>query len=429
MRVMDPARRRRVEEVCDAALDREAGERAAFVAGACGDDHALRQDVEALLAHAQTAEGFLAAPMGAVAAHVLGESGSSLVGRKISSYTIVSHLGTGGMGEVYRARDSKLGRDVAIKILPRIFTSDPERQARFEREARMLAALNHPHIGAIYGVEEAEGLRALVLELVEGDTLADRLQRGPVPVAEALTLARQIAEALEAAHEKGVIHRDLKPANIKVTPEGSVKVLDFGLAKALAPASEDAPTPTATPTQVGIVTGTPAYMSPEQARGEAPSRQADIWSFGVVLYELLTGASPFGRQTTAETLASVLGTQPDYSVLPSETPANARHLVRRCLEKDRKRRLRDIGDARLEIEEALADRAREAPRLPEPAVTGRRRVQLVTAALGLAALAGFTGWWLAPRPASRGVPGVVRLVARDPPPARPSSHRSRRRGP
>ena len=406
---MDPARRRRVEEVCDAALDRDAGERAAFVAGACGDDHALRQDVEALLAHAQTAEGFLAVPMGAVAAHVLAESGASLVGRKISSYTIFSHLGTGGMGEVYRARDSKLERDVAIKILPRIFTSDPERQARFEREARMLAALNHPHIGAIYGVEEAEGLRALVLELVEGDTLADRLQRGPVPVAEALTLARQIAEALEAAHEKGVIHRDLKPANIKVTPEGSVKVLDFGLAKALAPASDDAPIPTAIPTQVGVVMGTPAYMSPEQARGEAPSRQADIWSFGVVLYELLTGASPFGRQTTAETLASVLGTQPDYSVLPSETPAIARHLVRRCLEKDQRRRLQHMGDVRIEVEEALAALTAEAPPGPAHAVATNGRLRRAANAIALAALAGVAGWLFAHRSVSTTPAVVVRL--------------------
>ena len=200
----DAERRRRVEDVCDAALNRDPRERAAFVAAECGRDEALRQEVEALLAHAQTAEGFLAAPIGAVAAHVLGdEPGASLVGRQVGAYHIVSHLGAGGMGEVYRARDTKLGRDVAIKVVPKAFTSDPERRARFEREARMLAALNHPHIGAIYGVEEAAGLRGLVLELVEGETLADRIQRGPVPLSEALTIASQIADALDAAHEKG----------------------------------------------------------------------------------------------------------------------------------------------------------------------------------------------------------------------------------
>ena len=233
--VTDPERRRRIEEVCDAALDRDAHERAAFVAAACGRDEALRQEVEALLAHAQRAEGFLAAPIGEVAAHVLAdEHAASLVGRQIGSYKILSLLGAGGMGEVYRARDTKLGRDVAIKVVADVFLSDPERLARFEREARVLATLNHPHIGAIYGLEEADGVRGLVLELVEGATLAERLASGPLPIQEALTVARQIAEALEAAHEKGIIHRDLKPANIKITPDGTVKVLDFGLAKVFA---------------------------------------------------------------------------------------------------------------------------------------------------------------------------------------------------
>ena len=231
----DPERRRRVEDLCDAALERDARERAAFVAAACGSDEALRREVEALLAHAQTAERFLEAPIGEVAAHVLAdEHGASLVGRQIGSHQILSLLGAGGMGEVYRARDTKLGRDVAIKVVADVFLSDPERLARFEREARVLATLNHPHIGAIYGLEEAEGVRGLVLELVEGATLAERLAPGPLPIQEALTVARQIAEALEAAHEKGIIHRDLKPANIKITPDGTVKVLDFGLAKVFA---------------------------------------------------------------------------------------------------------------------------------------------------------------------------------------------------
>jgi Protein kinase domain len=230
--VTDLERRRRVEDVCDAALTRDARERAAFVAAACGRDEALRQEVEALLAHARTAEGFLAAPMGEVAANILVEAhGASLVGRQIGSYKILSLLGAGGMGEVYRARDTNLGRDVAIKVVPDVFLSDPERLARFEREARVLATLNHPHIGAIFGLEEADGVRGLVLELVDGATLADRLVSGPLPIHEALTIARQIADALDAAHEKGIVHRDLKPANIKITPDGTVKVLDFGLAK------------------------------------------------------------------------------------------------------------------------------------------------------------------------------------------------------
>jgi eukaryotic-like serine/threonine-protein kinase len=354
------ARRRRIEAVCDAALDREAGERAAFVSAACGDDDELRQEVEALLAHAQTAEGFLAAPMGAVAAHVLGEAtGALLVGQQVGSYQILSRLGAGGMGEVYRARDPKLRRDVAIKILPRVFTSDPERLARFEREARMLAAVNHPHIGAIYGVEEADGLRALVLELVEGETLAKRLQRGSMPVAEALTMARQIADALDAAHEKGIVHRDLKPANIKITPDGTVKVLDFGLAKAIRPDGLDgeasnAPTMTIGDTREGVIVGTVAYMSPEQARGQTVDKRSDIWAFGCVVYEMLTGQPTFAGETISDTIAAILEHEPDWRALPATTPTNGGRLLQRCLEKDPKRRLRDIGDARVELDDAMA---------------------------------------------------------------------------
>jgi TolB-like protein len=346
--------------VCDAALDREVGERAAFVAAACKDDPALRQEVEALMAHAQAAEGFLAAPVGALAAYVLDETGGALiVGRQISSYTILSHLGTGGMGEVYRARDTRLGRDVAIKILPRAFTSDPERRARFEREARMLASLNHPHIGAIYGVEEADGLPALVLELVEGPTLADRLQRGPVPVAVALTIARQIADALDAAHEKGIIHRDLKPANIKITSDGVAKVLDFGIAKAAIGDGStsdltQSPRMTVGGAREGVMLGTPAYMSPEQARGLAVDKRTDVWAFGCVLYELLTGRIAFKGQTLADTLSAVLERQPAWGALPETTPAAVRRLLERCLEKDRKQRSRDIGDVRLDLDDVIA---------------------------------------------------------------------------
>jgi Tol biopolymer transport system component len=356
--VTDLERRRRVEDLCDAALVRDVRERAAFVAAACGHDEALRHEVEALLAHAQTAERFLEAPIGELAAHVLADDHrGSLAGRQIGSHQILSLLGTGGMGDVYRARDTRLGRDVAIKVVASAFLSDPERLARFEREARVLATLNHPHIGAIYGLEEAEGVRGLLLELVEGATLAERLASGPLPIQEALSIARQIAEALEAAHEKGIIHRDLKPANIKITPDGTVKVLDFGLAKVFAKEGSEndlltKPSITIEETREGVIAGTAAYMSPEQARGKAVDKRTDIWAFGCVLYEMLTARPPFRGETVSDTIARILERDPDWSALPAQTPLGIRRLLQRCLEKDPKRRLRDIGDARLEIEEA-----------------------------------------------------------------------------
>jgi eukaryotic-like serine/threonine-protein kinase len=257
------------------------------------------------------------------------------------------------MGEVYRAKDPKLHRDVAIKVLPESVSRDPERLARFQREAQLLAALNHPHIAGIYGLEDASGVQALVLELVEGETLAERIARGPMPVDEAIPAARQIGEALEAAHEKGIVHRDLKPANVKLTPGGSVKVLDFGLAKALsvdgsAPDVTHSPTITAAATQAGVVIGTAAYMSPEQARGKAVDKRSDIWSFGVVLYEMLTGRRCFEGETVSDVLAAVLRQDPDWSALPEDTPPQVRALLARCLERDPKKRLRDIGDAWIE---------------------------------------------------------------------------------
>ena len=307
----------------------------------------------------RAAERFLEAPIGEVAAHVLAdERWASLVGRQIGSHKILSLLGAGGMGEVYRARDTKLGRDVAIKVVANVFLSDPERLARLEREARVLATLNHPHIGAIYGLEEAGGIRGLVLELVEGATLAERLAVGPLPIQEALTVARQIAEALEAAHEKGIIHRDLKPANIKITPDGTVKVLDFGLAKVFAREGSgndlsQMPPITIEETREGVIAGTAAYMSPEQARGKAVDTRTDIWAFGCVLYEMLTARPAFGGETVSDTIAGILEREPDWSALPAQTTVSIRRLLQRCLEKDSKRRLRDIGDARPEIEEAL----------------------------------------------------------------------------
>ena len=255
-------------------------------------------------------------------ASAIRELGADLIGSSVGVYHITALLGVGGMGEVYRARDTKLGRDVAIKILPRLFTSDPDRLARFEREARVLASLNHPHIGAIYGLEDADGMRALVLELVHGETLADRIARGPIPLNEALTIARQIADALEAAHEKGIVHRDLKPANIKITPDGVVKVLDFGLAKAAsgdaAPADlTQSPTLTVGGTREGVILGTAAYMSPEQARGRPADKRADVWAFGVVLYEMLTGRRAFEGETTSDVLAKVIEREPDWTALPA----------------------------------------------------------------------------------------------------------------
>jgi len=324
------------------------------------------------------------------------------------------------MGEVYRARDTKLGREVAIKVLPHLFTSDPERLVRFEREARMLAALNHPHIGAIYGLEDADGVRALVLELVEGDTLADRIQRGRLPVDEALTIARQIADALDTAHEKGIIHRDLKPANIKVTPDGVVKVLDFGLAKAVAgdgssPDLSQSPTVTGDGTRVGIILGTAAYMSPEQARGKTVDTRTDIWAFGCVLYEMLAGRVAFPGETTSDTVAAVLGREPDWHALPAATPEAIQRLLRRSLQKDLKIRLRDIADARLEI-----DDARSEPRSADPgAAPLRRRERLAwMAGVGVLSLvaAAVAAWALRPTTP----PSEVHLEINTPPVSDPT---------
>lgn len=275
-----------------------------------------------------------------------------MTGHTLGHYRIEQKLGAGGMGVVYRATDSKLGRQVAIKVLPEALARHPERLVRFEREARMLAALNHPNIAAIYGLEECGGVHYLVLELVPGLTLAQRIAEGPLSIGEALGVSRQIAEALEAAHEKAIIHRDLKPANVKITPEGKVKVLDFGLAKALqAPSSGDtdpsqSPTVTAEGTQLGVVLGTAAYMSPEQARGRPVDKRTDIWAFGCVLFESLARRRAFRGQTTSDCMAAVLAAEPDWDTLPASTPANIRALLRRCLEKDPRRRQYRLGFSR-----------------------------------------------------------------------------------
>jgi Tol biopolymer transport system component len=331
----------------------------------------------------------------------------SFVGRQLGAYDLLSHLGAGGMGEVYRARDRKLGRDVAIKLLPRAFADDPERITRFAREARVLAALNHPNIGAIYGLEEADGIRALVLELVEGPTLADRLRSGPLSIGEAIRAARQVAGALEAAHEKQIVHRDLKPANIKVTPQGTVKVLDFGIAKMLDAAADGLPessTLTAVAaTRAGVVLGTVAYMSPEQARGQDVDKRTDIWAFGCLLYEMLSGRSPFAGSTVSDTIGAILHREPDWTRLPGGTPPAVPRLIRRCLQKNASERLRDIGDARIELNEALEPGAEPAQGVPAPA----RHTWLPWAIAATMALVTLGVWFWAARHTGPATPPLV----------------------
>ena len=280
-------------------------------------------------------------------------------GTRLGPYEILDAIGAGGMGEVYRARDSRLGRDVALKVLPEAFARDPDRMVRFEREAKVLAALNHPNIASLYGLEESNGARALVMELVEGPTLSARIQQGSLPLAEALPVAKQIAEGLEYAHERSIIHRDLKPSNVKLTPDGQVKILDFGLAKALEGESTEeelrnSPTLSAAATRAGVLLGTAAYMSPEQARCKRVDRRTDIWAFGCVLYEMLSGLLAFGGETTSDILACVIRAEPDWSSLPASVPSRLRELLRRCFQKDPKQRLQAIGEARVTIEELLA---------------------------------------------------------------------------
>src|SRR5215831_18139357 len=315
----------------------------------------------------------------------------------IAHYRITSKLGAGGMGEVWRATDTKLDRDVAIKILPAAFAADAGRMARFEREAKILASLNHPHIAAIYGVEE----QALVMELVEGES-----PKGPMPFEDGWKIALQMADALEYAHERGVIHRDLKPANVKVTPDGVVKLLDFGLAKAFsetpdagATDPENSPTITLGETVAGTVMGTAAYMSPEQAKGKRVDKRADIWSWGVVLYELLTGERLFKGDEAADTLAQVLTKEPDWDL----APVRVQRLLQRCLEKDPKKRLRDIGEARYLLD--------QSPTPPEPVTAKRSGLAWTAAALLAVAMAGFAAFWLRPAPA----PQLMRFEIHAPP--------------
>jgi eukaryotic-like serine/threonine-protein kinase len=336
-------------------------------------------------------------------------------GTRLGVYEVTALIGEGGMGQVYRATDTKLKRQVAIKILPPSLAADHDRLTRFQREAEVLASLNHPHVAAIYGLEESGDMTALVMELVEGDDLSQRIAKGAIPLNEALPIARQIADALEAAHEQGIIHRDLKPANIKVRSDGTVKVLDFGLAKVMDPARGSSPSRSMSPTlslhatQAGIILGTAAYMSPEQARGKVVDKRADIWAFGCVLYEMLTGHAIFARATVTDTLAAIVERESDWTTLPAKTPMNVRRLLRRCLEKDPKRRCRDIGDVRIELDDELFAEPAGLPAIaPSRGPSRWKLVTLFSIALGIgAALTAIVFGVRAPGSPPRGVSAEI----------------------
>jgi eukaryotic-like serine/threonine-protein kinase len=414
---------RKVADVYGAAQDKTPSGRLPFVREASAGDSDLRRQVESLLAQDDQPH-VLDIPLPETAAEIL-DNPHVQSGTLVGPYRIESLLGVGGMGEVYRARDTKLNRNVAIKILPPAFASDPDRLARFKREAQVLASLNHPNVGGIYGFEDEGGIHALVLELVEGPTLADllasgsRLQasgRGGLPIDDALAIARQIADALEAAHEQGIIHRDLKPANIKVREDGTVKVLDFGLAKLADPVGaglQDGPSITQSPTittpamtAAGMILGTAAYMSPEQARGKSADKRSDIWAFGCVLYEMLAGRRAFEDDEVADTLAAVLRATPDWSALPDNLPASCRDLLVGCLEKDRQKRIGDIAVARFAFAGGSAAR-REEPALAAPRRKSTKIIPALVAAVS-SVLAGVGVWTLTRKPESP-AHGLVRL--------------------
>jgi serine/threonine protein kinase len=408
---MTPERWKRIEELYQGARARSPLDRAKFLAEACADDEALRGDVESLLAESDSDDGFLAKPALAVSARTISDVVLvTMVGTSLGGYQLQALLGTGGMGEVYKGYDAKLGRSVAIKILPPAFTSHPDRLARFEREARMLASLNHPNICGIYGIEESNGIRFLILELVEGETLAYTLAQASklhgtgmgLPLDRVRPIARQITDALEVAHDKGIIHRDLKPANIKITPDGVVKILDFGLAKAVggeavSPDLSNAPLEGGVRRE-GAIIGTAAYMSPEQARGLPVDKRTDIWAFGCVLYEMLTGRVAFAGDTVSDSIAKILERDPDWSALPTATPASLCRLLFRCLAKDPKQRLRDIGDVRIEI-----DAIDEIPPVANAAAmphSGASSLTTWAPWIALAVLGAAVVVWDARRPAS-----------------------------
>jgi eukaryotic-like serine/threonine-protein kinase len=407
---MTSNRREQALQLYHAVLVREPADRAPFLESACGQDEDLRRSVDALLTQ-DPPPGFLEGPADIPDFGGDADSASGLIGEQFGSYRIDSSLGSGGMGHVFRAQDTTLRRAVAIKVLPPLWTLDRERLSRFEREARVLATLNHPHIGAIYGTEMVRGSLALILELVEGETLAEHIARrtdssGGLPLASAVAIAGQIADALEAAHEKGIVHRDLKPGNIKVAADGSVKVLDFGLASTsgdgLTTEADGSPLSAEGLTRTGVVMGTAAYMSPEQARGEKVDKRADVWAFGCVLFEMLTGRPAFARATAAETVAAVLHEEPQWTALPAGTPPAVRTALECCLRKDRRQRLRDVGDVRLALSGAfttVSSAAAPSPRRRWPAAA-------MIATLVTGSLVTLAAMWLAGSPEP---PRVVRL--------------------
>ena len=373
---MTAERWKRIKSLYVAAEQLQPQQRSAFLSSACDGDQEMQREVESLLNHGNKADAdaFLQENLPER------ESSPSWTGRRIGPYVVAERIGAGGMGEVYRANDTKLGRVVCFKVLPASFVEDPDRRKRFQTEARVLAALNHPNVATIYGFEEAGNDCVIVLELVEGPTLEDRLRTGAIPLKESLRIARQIIDALEAAHAKAIIHRDLKPANIKFSATGMVKVLDFGLAKALVPErAGQNPSQAPTGTGRGVILGTPAYMSPEQAVGQTDQldERTDIWAFGCVLFEMLTGARSFAGSSVPETLGAVLGREPDWQLFPREVPETVRSLLRRCLTKDPQQRLHHIADARIEIDHILS--ASIAP--------AKRRARSVSRSTGVAVIA------------------------------------------
>jgi serine/threonine protein kinase len=391
---MNPDRWQQITKIFHAALERDEKSRGTFLDDACRHDPSLRAEVDRLITSHREAGAFGETPLAASAVHLA-------PGTAFGAYLVSGLLGAGGMGEVYRARDPKLGRDVAIKVLPAEVANDPDRLSRFTREARLLASVNHPNVGAIYEVEDAGGLRGLVLELIEGPTLADRLGGGALPVREALGIARQIAAALEAAHAKDIIHRDLKPSNVKLTPASVAKVIDFGIAKGFA----DDPGGSMTATSTGMIVGTAAYMSPEQARGGPIDKRTDIWAFGCVLYEMLTGRQPFDAGTASDQIARILEHEPAWDRLPATVPPAIARLLKRCLNKDPSERLHDIADARLEIADAMSLPPSSIDRKPAIARSNTRWVWVALASA--AAIVVATLWWALSRsagPAPSGPP-------------------------
>jgi serine/threonine-protein kinase len=405
---VNPERWLQIEGIFHGALEREPHERVSFLDRSCGDDSWLRGKVEALLRSHDVAGSFLKSPASPGEFPPVRTSASAaFVGQHLGSYELTEHLGSGGMGDVYRARDTQLKRSVAIKVLPQEFSRDPDRVARFQREAIALAALNHPNIAAIHDLDEIDGTRFLVLEFVEGETLAARLKRGPLPTRQSLEVCRQVAEGLEGAHARGVQHRDLKPDNIQITPDGRVKLLDFGLAKVLADENEGKE-PTGFPnltqwnTKPGMILGTAHYLSPEQARGQQPDKRTDIWAFGCVLFEALTGKQVFPGETIMDVVVSILKSEPNWELLPPDVPSSVQSLLRRCLQKEAAHRLSDIAHARMTLEDVLAD----AP----PKTRKKSPSWAVVAAVAViaAVLAGVLAWNYRPSvPATASTAGLA----------------------